>query len=59
MTPQWRIRISGRPKQKPDKTLLVRAIFALGEEMQRAREQEATSNEPPPDPMQEAPDDST
>jgi hypothetical protein len=58
MTQQWRIRISGRPKQKPDMTLLVKAVLALGEEMQRAREQEVVQTEPQPDSSPETTDDS-
>lgn len=57
MTRQWRIRITGRPKQQPDRTLLVKAVLALGEEMQRAREQEALANEPQSDSSPEATDD--
>ena len=59
MTPQWRIRISGRPRQKPNMTLLVKAVLALGEEMQRAGEQAAASHEPSQDPAQEVSGDST
>ena len=59
MTRQWRIRIAGRPKPKPDMTLLVKAILALGEEMQRANERTADQIEPQPDSSPEATDDST
>lgn len=57
MTRQWRIRITGRPNPKPDMTLLVKAVLALGEEMQRAKEQEAAHNEPRTDSQSEAADD--
>jgi hypothetical protein len=35
MTGQWRIRISGRPRKQPDIGLLVQAVLALGEQLQR------------------------
>ena len=57
MTRQWRIRITGRPKPEPDMTLLIKAVLALGEEMQRAKEQEAAHNEPQADHQTEATDD--
>ena len=57
MTRQWRIRITGRPKPKPDMTLLVKAVLALGEEMQRAKEQEIADNEARPDTPPEPADD--
>ena len=59
MTRQWRIRLTGRPKPQPDMTLLVKAVLALGEEMQRAQEQEAAPNEPQSSSASEATDDST
>lgn len=57
MTRQWRVRITGRPKPKPDMALLVQAVLALGEEMQRAKEQEAAQPEPQPDTPPETTDD--
>jgi hypothetical protein len=57
MTRQWRIRITGRPKPRPDMTLLVKAVLALGEEMQRTKEKEIADNEAQPDTPPETPDD--
>jgi len=54
MTRQWRIRITGRPKPEPDRTLLVKAVLALGEELQRAKEQETAAAEPESDVQTEA-----
>jgi hypothetical protein len=36
MNQQWRIRITGKPKKQPDIALLVRAVLALGEQLQEA-----------------------
>ncbi len=58
MSQQWRIRLTGRPKPTPDMTLLVKAVLALGEEMQRAKEQTGVRNEPQPDSSPETTNDS-
>ena len=49
MTQQWRIRISGQPKPKPDIALLVAAVFALADQLEREREQrEVNDRDDPP-----------
>ena len=45
---QWRIRVSGRPKRKPDIDLLVQAVLALAEQLASERaEHDAESGQPP------------
>jgi hypothetical protein len=48
MTQQWRIRIQGKPRKEPDKALVIRAVLALGEQMQReAQEREQAQVDKP------------
>jgi hypothetical protein len=48
MTKQWRIRITGKPRKEPDIALLVQAVLALGEQMQReVDERQAAQQELP------------
>lgn len=35
MSEQWRIRVSGKPRREPNISLLVQAMLALGNELQR------------------------
>ncbi len=35
MSQHWHVRVSGRAKRQPDIALLVRAVLALGEQLQR------------------------
>lgn len=56
MTQQWRVRISGKPRKDPDIALLVQAVLALGEQMQReASERSAVEQkqESPPETPEE------
>lgn len=50
MSQQWRIRISGKPRKKPDTALLVRAVLALSEQLAReAKEDTETPSDTPTD----------
>jgi hypothetical protein len=40
---QWRIRVHGKPRKKPDVALLVRAVLALGEQMGREAKEDAAA----------------
>jgi hypothetical protein len=52
---QWRIRVSGRPKKRPDIDLLVQAVLALAGQLQQEREEHrADPTESPSEPPQEA-----
>ena len=51
MTQAWRIRISGKQRKEPDITLLVQAVLALSEQLQREaqeRDQQAKHDDHPP-----------
>jgi hypothetical protein len=51
MSHQWRIRISGKLRKEPDIALLVQAVLALSEQMQREQRDQAPEvvpTEPPP-----------
>ena len=41
MSQQWRIRVYGKPRKRPDVALLVRAVLALGEQMAREAKENA------------------
>lgn len=42
MNRQWRVRVSGKPRENPDMNLLVQAVLALGEQMQREADERGT-----------------
>jgi hypothetical protein len=55
MSQQWRIRVSGQPKKKPNIDLLVQAVLALAEQMQQdAQARKAVPDDPPSQPSREA-----
>jgi hypothetical protein len=41
---QWRIRVYGRPKRKPDIDLLVQAVLALAEQLAHERVEHGTED---------------
>lgn len=45
MTQQWRIRVYGRPKRRPNTELLVVAVLELAKQLQRAAD-ERVQNQP-------------
>ena len=58
MSRQWRVRVSGKPRRKPDIGLLVQAVLALGEQLQREaleHEQQATDTQRSTDAVERLP----
>jgi len=41
MTQQWRVRVHGRPKRRPNTELLVMAVLELAKQLQREADEQA------------------
>ena len=47
MTQQWRLRVHGTPRKRPDIEQLARAVFLLAEELQRQEANDARHQSKP------------